>query len=461
MLAARDVIDFASHAYGPSGGDKLVDGDDLVLVDSAASALREMHVDHPQARPYKALATNVQATVGDGATTALLLAARLVVNALEALPGLPIPASLEGYQLAKRQALALLSAQAAPDPEGQSIPNGALLLAGVRDLGGPTGIDLDAIDIRAEPGPSRWLDGLVIHPTHRPEQRRLANAAVMLSNDAWVFQTQTSANFVARTTAILRAFGDHELAQRRDAVDALRGLGVDLLVTAKHPGAPMVDALLAAGIMVWTDAPKDAMARLAAATDAKSVARPSDATSQDLGRADLSRRGPRETGWLVQGPGPSATWTVPQATDIHHAARIDQAERALRLTGAHLQDPRSVPGGGQWQASVARGLERASAAAPGKTALGVANAAKAMRALVHDLVRNSGRDPLGDAPTSAARDSFPAMHFAVSAAFEVAAQILRLDGQFNKRPSSAEGMRGGTGPSGSPKGMPGDVPPLM
>jgi hypothetical protein len=58
-------------------------------------------------------------------------------------------------------------------------------------------------------------------------------------------------------------------------------------------------------------------------------------------------------------------------------------------------------------------------------------------------------------------DPAPCVRLAVAAAFETAVAVLRLDGMHAKRPSSPGGLRGGLGPAGSRKGMPGDVPPLM
>jgi hypothetical protein len=58
-------------------------------------------------------------------------------------------------------------------------------------------------------------------------------------------------------------------------------------------------------------------------------------------------------------------------------------------------------------------------------------------------------------------DPAACVRLAVDGAFETAIALLRLDAAYSKRPSSAVGLRGGTGPAGSPKGMPGDIPPLM
>jgi hypothetical protein len=136
-------------------------------------------------------------------------------------------------------------------------------------------------------------------------------------------------------------------------------------------------------------------------------------------------------------------------------------ERLLRAAGVLLTDPRAVAGAGAWQRAVAAALARAADAAPGKAPLALRVAARAFASLADDLVRNAGGDPL-DAPSPPAGvwDGYALVRGAVSAAFETANVVLRLDGRFDKKPSTAVGLRGAGTPS-TLRGMAGDVPPLM
>ncbi|MBW3550702.1 MAG: acyl-CoA dehydrogenase family protein, partial [Proteobacteria bacterium] len=93
---------------------KLVAGEALLLASSPASALREADPAHPGLAPYLRLAESVQATRGDGATTALLLASAVVRRALDV--GGPVQPLLEGLRAARRQSAAALSAHARTAP---------------------------------------------------------------------------------------------------------------------------------------------------------------------------------------------------------------------------------------------------------------------------------------------------------------------------------------------------------
>ncbi len=456
--AAEEAIRFGAPGYGPQGGHKLVDDDGPILLHSPASTLREVHIGDAIARPYKALAAEVQGTVGDGGTTALLLAARLVAGALDSPASLP--AVLDGYRLAHRQAKAVLASLATADPDGDCLgANGSVVLAGLADLAHNGRIELDAVDIRCDAvSAPEWSDGLALLPTQDGEQRRITDAGILLVHDG----IAVGRDLHLRTSepAALATLRHHEADRVRETAQNLNDLGVRLVVCAKGLG-DLESELARRGILTVADAPRDLRLRVQHATGAQEVPRPADATAASLGRGDLQRRSPRIGGWVLRGPGPAATFTLPRGLPVHEAAAIDAAERLLRLAGAFLGDRRSIPGDGAWQRRVAGALRRAAPAAPGKSAFGVEHAADAFAALADDLVRNRGDDPLDVPRPGDVLDAWVAMAHAVDAAFEVAASMLRLDGRFTKRPSSPEGLRGGTGPAGSPRGMPGDVPPLM
>lgn len=477
LEAARWVREFAAPCYGPRGADKLFDTDEgPVVLRSAASALRETPLAEASVRPYHALAREVQVHAGDQGTGALLMAARLVIEALEGRQdGVPLAATLDGYDLARRQAQAVLAGLAAPadaDPAlrhvTKALPGAtAVVVDGLHRLGDDLGgrIDLDRVDLQTEPRDApAWLEGVLAAPKHGPREDR-ADAGVLLIEEGWRGRPRSEAVAHRITDAAALAAVQRQEDDARNAyLDRLEALGVGLVACARSMDEEVAGRAAARGLQVCTDVPSDTLDRLAAATGARRVPALDAATSDDVGRADLQRRPRRRGGVLVRGPGPSATLVLPAAGPMEQAAILDDGERLLRAAGAFLADPRAVPGGGRWQRQVAQGLRRSADAAPGKAPLGIRAAAGAFDALADDLVRSSGEDPLEEslpADAEGVSDPHAAVRLAVDAAFQTARSVLRLDGRYDKRPSSQEGLRGGTGPVGSPKGMPGDVPPLM
>src|SRR3989344_3826662 len=76
ILAARIVSDTIKTTLGPKGMDKmLVDSNDGVTI------LEEMEIDHPAAKMMVEIARTQENEVGDGTTTAVMLAGKLLENA--------------------------------------------------------------------------------------------------------------------------------------------------------------------------------------------------------------------------------------------------------------------------------------------------------------------------------------------------------------------------------------------
>jgi chaperonin GroEL (HSP60 family) len=468
--AAAFVVDLCAGGYGPHGAAKLVVAADgqARWVRSAAVALRECAVG-PMLAPYADLAARVHRHSGDQTTAAVLLAARLVAKALaDAAP--PTPAWIEGYRLAARQARAWLSASTRPSPAAEALSSVAArdwadaVTVGLARLAGDGGeADLDTVDVRAEPDGPAWLEGTLV----APQEIRAESAGpvrLLLLDGGWSAKPKTDGlQAVARDPHGLAAFAGAEAARRARVVRLLGRLGVRFLACSAGVDDDLAGALRAAGVTVWTDAPKPAIDRMARSTGARRIARLEDAVAADVGRGDLARR-PRR-GWLLAGEGPSATFTVPAlASGPARDAAVEQGERLLRAAGLALAKPGALPGGGRWQRGLAASLRAAADAAPGHAPVAVRAAADAVEALAEDLLRNAGLDVLsGGLPpgSGSVHDAAACVRLAVDGAFETAIAALRLDGAYARRPSTAVGLRGGTGKAGSPKGMPGDLPPLM
>jgi chaperonin GroEL (HSP60 family) len=475
LLAARWVEEALAHSLGPRGGTTLVQGGDgSARCAKGAAALREASIVHPDLQAYLRVGEALARQAGDHATMATLLAARLVRKGLEMeRDGLPVAASLDGHALALRQALARLRtlrrdeeggclATVAPGRDGWA----AIVLEGLRALPRDGLLDLDAIDVRADAriGSPRWMDGLVAAPQLGPRDAPAATGVLLVSEE-WRPLPGQDVTLRARDPAALAGLAGAEESLRASALEHVGGLGVGLLACARGIDAQLADRLASRGVLVWTDAPLSALRRLERATGARTVPRIPHARRDDVGQATLQRRAARDGGgWAVHGAGPGATLLVPGGTEAGRAAAVEDGERLLRAAGLWLREPGALPGRGRWQREVARSLRGAADAAPGKAPLAVRAAADAIDGLADDLVRNSGGDVLaGGVPPGAeqAWDPEAGVRLALTAAFEAARQVLRVDGRYVKRASGQAALRGGGTRVGSPKGLPGDIPPLM
>src|SRR3989338_7103877 len=106
--AAKAVADAVRTTLGPKGMDKmLVDSiGDITITNDGATILQEMQIEHPAAKMMVEIAKTQDQEVGDGTTTAVVLAGELLKKAGDLLDDEIHPTVItKGYRLAKEKAL--------------------------------------------------------------------------------------------------------------------------------------------------------------------------------------------------------------------------------------------------------------------------------------------------------------------------------------------------------------------
>ena len=111
ILAAKIVADTVKTTLGPKGMDKmLVDANgDIIVTNDGVTILDEMEIEHPAAKMMVEIAKTQEAGVGDGTTTAVMLAGKLLENAEILLDKKIHPTVItKGYRLAAEKAKEIL-----------------------------------------------------------------------------------------------------------------------------------------------------------------------------------------------------------------------------------------------------------------------------------------------------------------------------------------------------------------
>lgn len=117
IAAAKAVADILRTTLGPKGMDKmLVDGmGDIVITNDGVTILDEMEIEHPSAKMMVEVAKTQNEEVGDGTTTAVVIAGELLRKANELLEQNVHPTVIiRGYNLAKEKALKILDKVSTP-----------------------------------------------------------------------------------------------------------------------------------------------------------------------------------------------------------------------------------------------------------------------------------------------------------------------------------------------------------
>jgi chaperonin GroEL (HSP60 family) len=117
ILAAKIVADCVKTTLGPKGMDKmLVDSTgNIIITNDGVTILQEMDIEHPAAKMMVDIAKTQENEVGDGTTTAVMLAGKLLENAEKLLDMKIHPTVIiKGYNLAAKEAEKILNEIAIP-----------------------------------------------------------------------------------------------------------------------------------------------------------------------------------------------------------------------------------------------------------------------------------------------------------------------------------------------------------
>ena len=111
ILAAKMVAEMVKTTLGPKGMDKMLVSPtgDIIITNDGVTILDEMQIEHPAARMMVEIAKTQESEVGDGTTTAVMFAGKLLENA-EKLLDKKIHASVitKGYRLAVEKSQEIL-----------------------------------------------------------------------------------------------------------------------------------------------------------------------------------------------------------------------------------------------------------------------------------------------------------------------------------------------------------------
>src|SRR5215218_280582 len=111
ISAAKLIAELVKSALGPRGMDKMLVSSigDVTITNDGATILKEVDIEHPAAKMMVEVAKSVDNEVGDGTTSAVVLAGALIEKAEELINKEVHPSVIvDGYTAAAEQALRIL-----------------------------------------------------------------------------------------------------------------------------------------------------------------------------------------------------------------------------------------------------------------------------------------------------------------------------------------------------------------
>jgi len=431
IQAAKVIAEILATSLGPRGMDKmLIDAfGDVTITGDGATILKEMEVQHPAAKLLIEVAKAQDAEVGDGTTTVVVLAGKLLELGEELLEeGIHPTIVIEGYKkasdlalkvaeevarpidLTKEQLLKVVSSALSSKVVAETrdylaglVVEAALQAVEMRD--GKPYLDLDWIKIEKKKGKSIYetqlvrgivLDKEVVHPGM---PKRVANAKIaILDAPLEIEKPEWTTKISVTSPDQIKAFLDQEAQILKAYVDHLASIGANVVITQKGIDEVAQHFLAKRGIMAIRRVKRSDVEKLARATGAKIITSIKDARPEDLGTAGLVEErkvGEEKMVFVEDIPNPRAvTILVRGGSD----RILDEVERslqdALHVSRDLFREPKIVPGGGAFEVETARKVREYARKLPGKEQLAALKFADALEYIPTILALTAGLDPV-------------------------------------------------------------------
>ena len=261
ILAGKVLAETVRTTLGPKGMDKmLVDGlGDIVVTNDGVTILKEMDIEHPAAKMLVEVAKTQEDEVGDGTTTAVIIAGELLKKSENLLDSDIHPTIIAmGYRKAAEKAQEILDEIAIDDVDSEILlkvamtamtgkgteaarePLAKLIVEAVEAVEEDGEVDIDNIKIEKKDGAvveeSNLVEGVIVDKerVHPGMPSEIKDAKIALINAPLeVKETEMDAEITITDPAQMQAFIEQEEKMVKDMVDKVVGAGANVLFAQK------------------------------------------------------------------------------------------------------------------------------------------------------------------------------------------------------------------------------------
>ncbi|NDB51683.1 MAG: thermosome subunit [Nitrosopumilaceae archaeon] len=432
IAAAKIIAEIVHSSLGPRGMDKmLVDSlGDVTITNDGATILKEIDVQHPAAKMLVEISKTTDNEVGDGTTSAVILAGALLENA-ESLINQDVHPTVivDGYRKAQKKVLQFLKEIAEEvtandksilmkiaktsmqtklvkkesDHLAEMIVKAVVSVA-EKDEGKFT-IDEDDVKVEKKAGGSMkdslLVEGIVLDKevVHGGMPKKITEAKIALINNALeIDKTEFDAKINISNPQQMKTFLDEENRMLKNMVDKVIGSGANVLLCQKGIDDMAQHYLARAGILAVRRVKESDMTKLAKATGATIVTNLDDLFEKELGSAALvEERKIEEDRWVfVEGCKNPKSVTLLLRGGSQRV--VDEVERsvhdALMVVKDVMENPSIVAGGGAPETFAATKLRNWAKSLEGREQLAVEKFADSLEAIPLILSENAGMDPI-------------------------------------------------------------------
>jgi len=432
IMAAKIISETIKTTLGPRGMDKMLVSSfgDVSITNDGATIMKELDVQHPAAKMLVEVAKAQDNEVGDGTTTAVVLAGQLLDEA-EALLDENIHPTviIDGFKKASEKAQEILDQMALPvsikddkrllDVAITSMGSKGITVAKehfaklavdavkqvAEEKDGKIRADIDLIKILKKHGKSldetELIKGMVIDKevAHPQMPKIIENAKIALLNAKLeIEKTEFDAKINIESPEQMKLFLDEEERMLREMVDKIAETGANVALCEKSIDDVALHFLAKKGILAVKNVSSGDMEKLARATGGKIVASIKDLSREALGEAKIVEEvkiGEDKLVYVRECKNPKAVTIIIRGGTEHV---VDEAERSLHdalcVVRNAIEDGKIVPGGGAPEAEVARQLRDYAVKVGGREQLAIEAYADAVESIPLTLAENAGLDPI-------------------------------------------------------------------
>jgi thermosome len=433
IMAARMVADTVKTTLGPKGMDKMLVNNtgDIIITNDGVTILEEMGIEHPAAKMLVEVAKTQEDLVGDGTTTAVILAGKLLENAEKLLDKKIHPTVIaKGYRIASelsqvllhdistgigKDNLLLLRNIATTAMTGKGAETAKDLLSDIiikavtqvmEEKDGRNIVDLNNIKLEKRKGSgiedTELIEGIVLdkEKVHSGMPSVVKNARIALLDTALEIKApETETKISISSPEQLQAFLDQEERTLKSMVGKIKSSKANVVICQKGIDDVAQYYLTKEGIYALRRVSKSDMEKLSKATGAKIVSNINELSEKELGNAKIVeevKECSEEGMTYVRGCVNPKALTILIRGGTEHV--IDEIERAMKDAlgdvSAALSDGKIVAGGGAVEIELAKRLKEKGQALKGREQLAIQEFSSALESIPSILAENAGLDPI-------------------------------------------------------------------
>ncbi|MFH0713434.1 MAG: thermosome subunit beta [Candidatus Micrarchaeota archaeon] len=428
------VAQMIKTTLGPRGMDKMLVSElgDIIITNDGATILKEMNIEHPAGKMMVEIAKTQDSEVGDGTTTAVVIAGELLKQSIELLDK-DVHAStiINGYKMATKRAMEELQVIGEPIKLGDktNLEKIASIAMGSKTVGVGTGkdvlaelvvraisqvaeqcngaitIDKDYIKLEKKKGgdvlQTQLINGVLVDKevVHPGMPKKLANAKIALLDLALeIEKTEVDARINISSPEQMTAFLEQEEKMLKTMVDKVVKSGANVLFCQKGIDDVAQHYLSKAGILTCRRVKKSDMEKLSRATGGRVVTTLDDLSLKDLGNAgsvEEKKVAGEQMTFVENCKDPKAVTLLVRGSTDHI---VDEAERAIvdaiGATSSAIEEGKYVTGGGSTEMELAARLRKYAVEVGGREQLAIQAYADALEIIPKTLTESTGMDAI-------------------------------------------------------------------